>query len=177
MPRGTASPSSTPVSRSRIAVSIGAELAAFLQGAVGIVVASRDARLLPSIGRAVGCRVDREAGSVTVFLVPSENAALLADLRASGRIAAVFSEPSSHRTVQVKGCDARERAVDASDRDAMSIYAGALDAELASIGFGDGYARALIAHEPSDLVGVEFTVAEAFVQTPGPRAGEPLAST
>jgi len=165
------------VSRGRVTAPIGAEPAAFVQGAVGIVVASRDARLLPSIGRAVGCRADPEAGRVTVFLVPSENAALLADVRESGRIAAVFSEPSSHRTVQLKGSDASERAVDARDREAMAAYGGALDAELSSIGFGDGYARALIAHDPSDLVGLEFTVAEAFEQTPGPRAGEPLAST
>jgi len=153
---------------------LGASLADFVQGGVGIVVASRDARLLASVGRAVGCRVERDAARVTVFLVPSENGALLEDIRASGRIAVVFSQPSSHRTVQFKGADACERDVEPQDLAALSAYADALDAELASIGFGNGYARALIAHAPGDLVGVGFTVSEGFVQTPGPRAGDPL---
>jgi len=160
----------------RTASPLGADLAAFVQGGVGIVAASRNARLLASIGRAVGCRVDDDAARVTIFLVPSENGALLEDIRASGRVAVVFSEPSSHRTVQLKGVDARERAVGERDLEVLAAYADALDAELASIGFGDGYARALIAHPPGDLVGVSFTVGEAFVQTPGPRAGAPLAT-
>ena len=161
----------------RTASPLGADLAAFLQGGVGIVAASRDTRLLASVGRAVGCRVDDDdATRVTIFLVPSESGVLLEDIRASGRVAVVFSEPSSHRTVQLKGVDARERAVGERDLEVLAAYADALDAELASIGFGDGYARALIAHPPGDLVGVSFTGGEAFVQTPGPRAGAPLAT-
>jgi hypothetical protein len=157
------------------APTLDAELAAFVQGGVGIVVASRDDRLLASIARGVGCRIDRGGQRVTVFVVRSENEALLADVRRHRLVAVVFSQPSSHRTVQLKGSDACERAPEAEDFAAMNAYAAALDAELSGIGFGNGYARALIAHAPGDVVGVCFTVSDGYLQTPGPRAGERLA--
>ena len=151
------------------------ELAAFVQGGVGIVVASRDDRLLPSIARGVGCRIEDGARRVTVFVVRSENQALLADIGGSRRVAVVFSEPSSHRTVQFKGFDARERALGPEDLARQRAYAAAFDAQLAGVGFAPGYASALVAHAPGDLVGVSFTVSEGYLQTPGPRAGERLA--
>ncbi len=152
-----------------------AELAAFVQGGVGIVVASRDDRRLASIARGVGCRVEAAARRVTVFVVRSENAALLADIRRHHVIAVVFSAPASHRTVQLKGFDAREREVGPDDALQLAAYARAFDEALTGIGFGHGYAGALIAHPPGDLVGVGFTVSEGYLQTPGPRAGERLA--
>lgn len=155
---------------------LGADVAAFLQSTVGIVLASRNETLLPSLARCLGCRVDLERGSVTVFLDASENRALLDDIRRHRVAAAVFSRPSSHRTVQLKGFDAHECALDEQDLRTVARYAQAFDAELDSIGFGGGYARALLAHRPGRLTGVRFTVAEAFEQTPGPGAGERLKS-
>lgn len=150
------------------------ELAAFVQGAVGIVVASRDATLLPSVGRAVGCRIDPDRRALTILLAASQNAALLDDIRRHRTIAVVFSEPSSHRTVQLKGRDATECAPVDEDLRAVAAYVEAFDAELARVGFGEGYARALLAHQPGDLVAVRFSAGQGFLQTPGPRAGEPL---
>lgn len=141
---------------------------------MGIVVASRDAMLRPSVGRAVGCRVDPDRRRIKILLAASQNVALLADVRAQRVVAVVFSEPSSHRTVQLKGSDAAECAVATDDRDAIAAYASAFDAELARIGFGGGYARTLLAHDPDDLVALRFTADQGFLQTPGPRAGEPL---
>jgi hypothetical protein len=152
-----------------------AELVAFVQGGVGIVVASRDDRLLASIARGVGCRVEEGGRRVTVFVVRSENAALLDDIRRHRVVAVVFSSPDSHRTVQLKGFDAREREAGADDARQLEAYARAFDEALTGIGFGHGYAGALIAHPPGDLVGVSFTVSEGYLQTPGPRAGERLA--
>lgn len=151
-----------------------AELTAFVQGAVGIVVASRDAALCPSVGRAAGCRVDPDRRALTILLAASQNAALLDDIRRHRTIAVVFSEPSSHRTVQLKGRDAVECAVVDEDLRAAAAYAQAFDAELARVGFRGGYARALVAYEPGDLVAVRFSAEQGFLQTPGPRAGEPL---
>ena len=47
------------------------EGAAFVQGGVSIVAASRDAALVPSIGRVVGCRVAADRRRVTVFVAAS----------------------------------------------------------------------------------------------------------
>ena len=83
-----------------------AELAAFLESGVSIHAASRDAGCVAHLSRAIGCRVDADRRRVTLFLLASQSGAILADFRANGAIAAVFSLPTSHRTVQLKGRDA-----------------------------------------------------------------------
>jgi hypothetical protein len=86
--------------------SLDAELVAFIQGGVSIHAASRSASHEPDLARALGCRVSADRRRVSVFLLASHCGALLADDRANGAVAVVFSLPGSHRTVQLKGKDA-----------------------------------------------------------------------
>ncbi len=150
--------------------------AAFMQGALSVIVASRDARNQPDLVRAVGARVHPSRSRVTLFLVASQAAAVLADIRASRSIAVVFSQPSTARTVQLKGTDASVEPVAATDLAHVAAYAEAMVRELALVGRPPEYARALLAHDPADLVAVGFTPASAFTQTPGPNAGAPLSA-
>jgi hypothetical protein len=53
-------------------------------------------------------------------------------------------------------------------------YVRAFAADVTPLGFSEAYMRALLACPREDLVAVQFTIAAAFSQTPGPRAGEPL---
>ena len=100
---------------------------------------------------------------------------VLAAIEANGRVAAVFSEPESHRTVQLKGVDARVEAVTAGDEASLQSYAAAMAARLAPFRVPEVFARALLSASPDDLVAVSFTPSQGFGQTPGPRAGMPLA--
>jgi hypothetical protein len=77
-----------------------------------VTVASRDAAHVPSVARALGCRVSPDRQHVAVFLLASQSATLLRDLRETGAIAAVFSQPSTHRTIQLKGSDALLGAIE-----------------------------------------------------------------
>lgn len=150
------------------------EHAAFMQGGVSITAAARDDALRTTLARARGCRVAPDRRRVVILMSPSQCAALLSNLRAHGAIAVVFSRPSTHRTLQLKGDDAVVEPVRPDDLAIALRHHEALALDLANIGFGEAFAATLERCELDDLVAVAFTPRAAFSQTPGPRAGNPL---
>ena len=155
---------------------IDTRVAEFILGRRSIIAASRDADLRPSLMRACGLRIDATDGTLRVHLARSQAARLLADIATSRLIAVVVSEPSTHRTMQLKGNDARVEAATPEDLATLPGYAGQLDDELRSIGLPASFARAMIAVDPADVVAVRFTPTEIYDQTPGPRAGAAITS-
>ena len=99
---------------------------------------------------------------------------LLQDLASCGRIAVVFSSPSTHRSVQVKGTGINGRAATADDLPLLMRYRQAMEYEICSIGYRVEFLHAMLAFELEDLVAISFTPAEAFDQTPGPKAGSQI---
>lgn len=156
---------------------IGPEQAEFICGAVGMSAATCRPGALPNIARATGCRISADRRVVTVLLAATPGAAVLDDIRRTGSIAVVFSQPSTHRTVQLKGRDARIVPLEPDDSQIVERYVASFVAHLAELGYAPALIEALLACEHADVVGVEFTIAEAFSQTPGPHAGEPLVAS
>lgn len=159
----------------RAAAPIDTEHAEFICGGVGMSAASCRPGALPNMARVTGCRIAADRRTVTLLIAATAGAALLDDVRRTGAIAAVFTEPRSHRTVQLKGNDARIVPTELGDDALAQRYVQAFSANVAGFGFPDAFMPALLAYEPGDLVAVQFTIAQAFSQTPGPHAGEPLA--
>jgi hypothetical protein len=153
---------------------IGPEQAALIGRRVSIIVGSRDADLRPHVMRAVACRLSEDRRRVTVILPERGSRQVLEDLRANGRIAVVFSEPTTDRTLQVKGDDAVIRPADDEDAARVEQHLRNFVDEIGQLGFGAEVAHTMLGHD-AHRVAVEFTVAAAFEQTPGPAAGEPLA--
>ncbi|HVL58369.1 MAG TPA: hypothetical protein VM491_17865 [Burkholderiaceae bacterium] len=151
------------------------EMVAFLGSGLSIALASRGADNAPHVARAIGCSVER--GRAVVLLDSAHGRDVLADLRANGRIAAVFSQPSTHRTIQLKGADATVSPARDEHWQLLARYRAAFDAELSSVGFGGGFAQMLTRCEPGHLMAIAFTPDEAYVQTPGPQAGQPIQGT
>jgi hypothetical protein len=149
--------------------------AQFIQGGVGISAASCDAQGRPSLNRAIGCSVAPDRSRVTVLLRRSQAATLLEDIGRSRTVAVVFSQPSTHHTLQIKSADAVVHAPEAIDAPALARYAEAFHRELAPLGYTAEWTRALLGYAPADLVAVSFAPQAIFSQTPGPRAGERLA--
>lgn len=149
--------------------------AAFIQGPVSVIVASRDATLAPDVVRGCGCRVSRDRRQVTVLIEPGRAGTLLDDVAANGLVAVVFSQPSTHRTIQLKGSDARVVAVTAADRAMARRHLQEWSADLAQIGYGLEFAAALHGGAGA-LAAIRFTPTAAYQQTPGPGAGQPLRS-
>jgi len=147
---------------------------AFIQMGVSISLAACGPDHLPSMSRGLGCRVlagDRQVG---VFLRRSQSLDLLENIRSSRRVANVFSLPSSNRTVQLKGVDARVEAFDPADLAIIENHIDDFVREVTPLGMSENVVRTVYACMPDDLVMVVYTPCAAFSQTPGPKAGEPL---
>jgi hypothetical protein len=129
---------------------------------------------LPSLSRCIGARVAPDRRSVTLLMGATPAAGVLDEVRRNGAIAAVFSQPSTHKTLQLKGSDARIVPIEPGDEALSRRYVDAFVAELVPFGYPEAVIRAFLACPPDDLVAVQFTPAAAFSQTPGPQAGEPL---
>ncbi len=152
-----------------------AEHAAFIvQPGISVSVASRRAGNLPELGRALGCRVAPDRSRVTVLLPGEQLPELVEALRESRAIAVVFSQPSTHRTIQLKGVDAALEPVAPGDAALSAKWCDGFVAALAPYGIGEELVRAFLWSDPAALLAVSFTPCAAFQQTPGPGAGAPL---
>ena len=158
-------------------VQLSAEQAAFLQGPVSINVAASGRGGWPCVCRAQGCVVARDRRTVTVLLSARRGREVLDALDAGSGIAAVFSRPASHATLQLKAGGATRAALNSVLRACNDRYAQALAEELAGLGYcadlGEGIVRLMSA---SDLVALRFAPDIVFDQTPGPAAGRVLAT-
>lgn len=158
-------------------ISLDSELAGFIQSeGVAMHAASRDGKNVPSLARALGCRVSPDRTRVTIFLLASHSASMLADYAANRHIALVVTLPSTHRTVQLKGEDAAVEPLREGDLALVARHRDGFVRELTRLGYAASLPETLLAAARGDVVAVSFTVSAAFVQTPGPSAGTPLAS-
>jgi hypothetical protein len=148
--------------------------AAFLQRGVSISAASCGAQPFPSLCRVLACRVAPDRRQLTVMVSKTQAAMLLTDVQYGGRLALVCSQPSTHRTIQIKGEDAQLVAPDADDLQAVAVHRDAFVAEIAPLGFAEPLIRLLLTCAEQDIAAIRFTPNAAFDQTPGPRAGAAL---
>ncbi len=151
-----------------------ASQAAFLAGPVAVGMASHDADGVPSLARAFGCKVSPDRREVVVFLSRLRSASLLRDLAAGAAVAAVFSRPLTHETLQLKGSCARLDELAPGDREIMLAAGDAFIAELVSLGYPEPFCRLLMAPSADEAVAAAFTPVALFEQTPGPKAGARL---
>ncbi|MES2483153.1 MAG: hypothetical protein V4609_14230 [Pseudomonadota bacterium] len=150
------------------------ELLSMLRGGASVLVGSRGADLRPSVVRAVGSDLDAQAGCVRVFLWRPQSVQLLRDIGATGHVAVVFSQPSSHQALQLKARQADILPVTPADRPLLQRYLASMEIEIGAVGFPPVMTRALLAHRHDELAVVRFAPEQAFLQTPGPRAGAAL---
>ncbi|MCE5234103.1 MAG: hypothetical protein ABFC67_00720 [Mizugakiibacter sp.] len=148
----------------------------FIEGGVSITVASRDAANVPTLTKGYGCRaLDGEHG-VRILVVGSHSVELLRDIETGGAVAAVYSEVGTHRALQLKGSGARVEIPDAADRECARHYRESFSRNLAALGFAPGLLAGYFDYADDDLRVVAFVPSEAFLQTPGPRAGSKIGS-
>jgi len=156
---------------------IDAELAVFLGGAVSMLVATADAQRQPSLVRALGCRLSADRRELTLLLARSRSAPVIARLQANPAVAVVFSQPSTHRTLQLKADEAA--LVPTADGDAAlaAAYLERMLPELARVGMSEAFTRAFLAFAEDDLVALRLRPTVAYSQSPGPQAGQLLGAS
>lgn len=160
-----------PVS-ARHAPPLSEELAELIASGVDVYVATRDAEYTPESMLAMGVKIHGDGCAITVYLPEATSAPTLANLKSNGQIAICLTRPRDHRSVQLKGSVKHVRASEAADRELQSVFRAALVEQFAGVGIPRSASRRLV-WWPS--VAVEVAVNAVFQQTPGPRAGEPLA--
>ena len=148
---------------------------AFIQSGVSISLAACGPDHLPSMSRGLGCKVIDDGRQVAIFIKRSQSPELLANIHGSRRVANVFSLPSSNRTVQLKGIDARVLPFDPADLPIIAGHISDFVGEVMPLGMDEAVVRTLFAFAADDLLTVVYSPCAAFSQTPGPKAGEPLA--
>jgi hypothetical protein len=161
-----------------MSVQLSAEHAAFLQGPVSINVAASGRDGWPCVCRAQGCVVARDRRTVTVLLSARRGREVLDALDAGSGIAAVFSRPATHATLQLKAASATRAASSSALRACNDRYAQAFAEELVGQGYGADLGQGILdVMTSSDLVALRFMPEVVFDQTPGPAAGRVLATT
>jgi hypothetical protein len=152
---------------------IRSELAAFLTSPVMIILGTCDAHGGPDIGRGVGARVDGDAGVVEVIVSGWQWPETVANVRATGRAAITFARPSDYASYQVKG----PASIGEPDADALALSARYID-DITTILGALGLERRLMTHwlTDRDAVVLRMEMDAIFVQTPGSKAGQLIAS-
>lgn len=153
---------------------IDAALLAKLNQHCDVVLSSGSAAAVPSLCWGMAGRVLDDRRTVEAWVRDDQARQFLADVRATGKVAAVFSEPFTNVAVQLKGRGGSVRAATRDDAAFLREHVGHMVAELARVNFGEAFARNFFEHPWTLLAVVRFEATEVFVQTPGPRAGQPL---
>lgn len=102
-----------------------------------------------------------------VALAMPEGTRTLANIESTGVVALTGARPTTYRTLQLKGRDAR-RVVWAELEQVVSEHRAAFVAEVVAVGLPREAAPAMWS---SRFVAIAFTPEEIFDQTPGPSAG------
>ncbi len=153
---------------------IDAELAQFLTSHLSIHLAACEEPAQTTLVRAVGCRVSVDRRHISVLFPGSQAIRLQQSVQANGRVAVVFSDPQSHRTLQFKGVDAVVTTADDQDRQSLAPYLKGFSARLQKIDVPATYVYALCHCDPDDLMKVTFSPLNIYQQTPGQQAGQAM---
>lgn len=149
------------------------EVAAFCQSGISVIVAlGGDASSLLT-AFACGCRV-LDDGQLRILLHCSGNEALLSSAVSGTPVAATFSRPITHRSIQVKGVATGQAKLEDIDRAAAHDQMAGLDRELREVDYRARFTAAFCHVVAENLAGIDIQPQAVFAQTPGPGAGAEL---
>jgi hypothetical protein len=163
--------------RAKSSVSISAELKAFLESGVSVVVGTRDADLVPEITRAWGVLVSKDRKSISLCVPLATSQKTLDNLAGNGQITVCCSLPTSYKTVQLKGQCVETADPRRADLTAVERHREAFGRLNDRIGFRRQRVETFWQRELETspvLVKLRFVPEQIFDQTPGPDAGSPL---
>ncbi|SAK56423.1 hypothetical protein AWB79_02300 [Caballeronia hypogeia] len=143
------------------------DIGRFVVSPVMIIVGTRDEANRPSIGRALGAHIVDEE-NLDLFFSAWQWPETSANLGANGQAAITFARPSDYVSYQLKGTG-RLRAAQTQDIEASRAYQARIRALFDSLGLPAALVSQWISER--DLTVLRLFVREAYVQTPGPKAG------
>jgi len=147
------------------------DLVELIASGVDVYVATRDSELESESMLAMGIRAHADRMGLTVYVPEALAESTCKNLDENGEIAVTLIRPSDFKAVQVKGRSIGIRPSNEMDRELQSIFRSALVEQFEVVGIPRSMSRRIV-WWPS--LAVDMRVEEVFVQTPGPRAGEPM---
>jgi hypothetical protein len=151
------------------------EIAQFCQSGVSVALAARLSDGRPIVGLALACRIG-SGGDIVIFFRKPANRALMEAIDAGSALAATFSEPRTHRSIQIKGASARVVDQMPGDRELTAHQSRIFRDELIHVNYPFRFSSYYCAYSDDEVGAIEFVPKSVFVQTPGPGAGSLLDS-
>lgn len=148
---------------------LAAEVTAFIEVQVVILVATRDDGHRPMIGRGSGARHDRASGLVHVLVSQSQWPLAVAQALPGQPIATTFVQPDNYRSFQIKGLITVSGPADGTASAWSRHY---VQAQLSLMHrLGVTWLQLSSTLSDRELWHITFTPTDIFEQTPGPGAG------
>jgi hypothetical protein len=165
------------VPRAEPAKPLPAEVKAFIERGVSVMLGTRDSELVPEIVRAWGPRVSRDRKGLSVCVAMAAGAKTVANLRDNGRLAVTFALPADSNAIQLWGRCTGTGPPQPDDLTAVHQHREAFTQLNKSLGVPPPFIEALWQRELAgspDMVAIRFVAEQIFNQTPGPGAGSSL---
>lgn len=150
---------------------VDAELAAFIEQGVAVIVATRDDQMNPEITRGWGPLVGGDGRELSLCVNAAAASATRRNLAANGEIAITFSLPTTYRSVQVKGRATLDGDPTADQEARIESHMALFVEQVGQVGITAGTAQQLAV---APFLAVTCSVRELYDQTPGAGAGAPL---
>ncbi len=152
---------------------LSAEMAEFCGSGVSVVVGARDSVGRAIAGRALGAGAE-PGGAAHVILHRPANRPLLKAVEAGSPVAATFTQPHDHRSIQLKAERGAILDPTAEDLAAAAVQTATFRDVLVGLGYAPAFSALYGAYAPSELAVLSFVPEHAYVQTPGPGAGSKI---
>ncbi|HEX5658321.1 MAG TPA: pyridoxamine 5'-phosphate oxidase family protein [Polyangiales bacterium] len=148
------------------------ELIDFIAQGVSLLVGTCDASQAPHAMRAVGIRIHDDRRHATVYLPEVTSRHTVTDVAVNPRVAVLVSQPTDHRSFQMKGSVTKVSPAGEPDRALIEAYLGQFGRQLETVGMPFDVVS-LLSRWPA--IALELQLEELYLQTPGPGAGQRLA--
>ncbi|CAN7211051.1 hypothetical protein [Rhizobium sp. LjRoot258] len=145
-----------------------AELARFIASPVMIIIGTRDKHNRAAIARGAGATVLKGSGMVEVIVSEWQWPDCIANIHATGHIAATFVRPSDYVAYQLKGRGTVRTAAEEDIRLSRRYVVDIVDT-LGGLGVEPQLAAPWIVNAEAAVI--RLAVEDVYLQTPGPGAG------
>ena len=148
------------------------KLQRFVEGGISVFVGTADADKIPTCCRAIALSTNNGFETVTVYVPAATGQETIANVATTRRVAIAATEPLSHHSIQIKGISRGVKLAAPSEEEFVRTRLHQFADVLAELGLPRRVTHR-VTHWPA--FAIEVSVEQVFDQTPGPKAGTPLA--
>ena len=150
----------------------GHKLREWVEGGISVIVGTADADKVPTCCRAIAISTKDNFETVTVYVPAATGQETIANVATTRRVAIACTIPRSHGSIQIKGISRGVKLASPSDEEFVRTRLQQWADALAEFGMPRCITQRMTIWP---AFAIDVSVEELFDQTPGPKAGQPLA--